>query len=645
MITLPFTLASGTTCGGVNDYTSANTGSCTASNNYKAGEDILWRFVAPSTGNVTITFTDNSGGAWMAAHLFLNCPSPSGTCIGTTGCSGCGAHSGTYPVTSGNTYYVMMDNWPSPSCGTFANLSITIAGAPPSPCAAPTPLAACGTTQSVTLTGSGDAAWVTNPCFSSPGQERIYSYTPPTTGAYTLTVTSATGGYIDYLWRTTACAPTGWTCIDDINLATGPLTIGTLTAGVPILLYLDAEGTSSRTHVFRIDCAAPITYNPCPPVGNIAACGSSGSVVSGTGAGAYALGPYTPSGQEKIFTYTANVTGVHTFNVTALTGSWIDFFWKPVGTCDGTGWNYWDDVNVTGLVPGDPGNGGVAPNFTSGQQYYIMWDAEDNSGRTVNFTVNCPSPVADPCAAQTAMPACGTSVTTTVAAGAGAWSGYLDCSIATFPINGKEYVYTYTPPASGNFVLEITALSIVDVGTYVEWLYTSNTCAAPQANWTCLADANTTGTTAPFALVGGTTYRFLVKAEGTGGASATWRLNCPPAPANDACAAPIVVSSYPYTSPVINNGWATDDLSAVICSGSGPFKNVWWTVTGVCGTMTAQTCGANFDTELAVYSGTCGSLVSIGCNDDAAAWALQRFATEPSYLDSYSRYGLLYLCR
>ena len=140
LITLPFTLASGTTCGGVDDYTSANTGSC-SSNNYKAGEDILWRFVAPSTGNVTITFTDNSGGAWMAAHLFLNCPSPSGTCIGTTGCSGCGAHSGTYPVTSGNTYYVMMDNWPSPSCGTFANLSITIAGAPPSPCAAPTPLA------------------------------------------------------------------------------------------------------------------------------------------------------------------------------------------------------------------------------------------------------------------------------------------------------------------------------------------------------------------------------------------------------------------------------------------------------------------------------------------------------------------------
>ncbi|MBK6830024.1 MAG: hypothetical protein IPG92_04405 [Flavobacteriales bacterium] len=381
-------------------------------------------------------------------------------------------------------------------------------------------------------------------------------------------------------------------------------------------------------------------YTPAPPVGNITACGASGSIVSGTGAGAYALGPFAPTGQEKIFTYTANATGVHTFNVTALTGSWIDFFWKPVGTCDGTGWNYWDDVNVTGIVPGDPGNGGVAPNFTSGQQYYIMWDAEDNLGRTVNFTVNCPV-AADPCTTPTAMPACGTSVTTTVAAGAGAWSGYLDCTVAFYPINGNEYVYTYTPPATGNFTLQATALSVVTAGTYVEFLYTSNACAAPQANWTCLADANGAFTTAPFLLTGGVTYRFLVKAEGTGGASATWRLNCPAPPANDACAAPIVVSSYPYTSPTpINNGWATDDFSTIGCAGSGPFKNVWWTVTGVCGTMTAQTCGANFDTELAVYSGTCGSLVSIGCNDDAAAGPCN--ATLQSHLTWTATQGTVY---
>ncbi|HRD54746.1 MAG TPA: hypothetical protein PKY96_19080, partial [Flavobacteriales bacterium] len=98
--------------------------------------------------------------------------------------------------------------------------------------------------------------------------------------------------------------------------------------------------------------------------------------------------------------------------------------------------------------------------------------------------------------------------------------------------------------------------------------------------------------------------------------NATWRVNCLP-PANDACATPIVVSSYPYTSPVINNSAATDDFTTSTCS--GPFKNVWWRVSGVCGTMTVSTCntGTNFDTELTVFEGACGTLTQVACNDDA----------------------------
>ncbi len=80
-----------------------------------------------------------------------------------------------------------------------------------------------------------------------------------------------------------------------------------------------------------------------------------------------------------------------------------------------------------------------------------------------------------------------------------------------------------------------------------------------------------------------------------------------PPPANDACANAINVTTYPYTSASISNASASDDSPVVggpyTCntSGSGgPYKNIWWRVTGICGTMTANLCGCDFDTEMAV---------------------------------------------
>ncbi|NUQ14783.1 MAG: HYR domain-containing protein [Flavobacteriales bacterium] len=83
---------------------------------------------------------------------------------------------------------------------------------------------------------------------------------------------------------------------------------------------------------------------------------------------------------------------------------------------------------------------------------------------------------------------------------------------------------------------------------------------------------------------------------------------------NDLCANAIAIASLPYTSGAVSNATATDDVPASACA--GPYKNLWWTVTGVCGTMTASTCGSSFDTEIAVFTGSCGSFTEVGCNDD-----------------------------
>ncbi len=98
---------------------------------------------------------------------------------------------------------------------------------------------------------------------------------------------------------------------------------------------------------------------------------------------------------------------------------------------------------------------------------------------------------------------------------------------------------------------------------------------------------------------------------------------------NDACANAINIgTSLPYTSAVINNSCAIDDFTTSTCA--GPYKNVWWTVTGpACvTTLTAITCtgGTNFDNEMAVFTGSCGSFTEVTCNDDNGAGCTSNYA-------------------
>ncbi|MDR1544492.1 MAG: immunoglobulin domain-containing protein [Prevotellaceae bacterium] len=123
-----------------------------------------------------------------------------------------------------------------------------------------TQITGCGTNYRQTVTLSGSGSWSSNPCYySSPGKEKIYSFTPTTTGFYNLVVTSASG-YVDYLWKSGSCSSSGWTCIDDIY-SSGSYTIGNLTAGTTYYILLDSESTLSRTHSFYIECASSLNLN------------------------------------------------------------------------------------------------------------------------------------------------------------------------------------------------------------------------------------------------------------------------------------------------------------------------------------------------------------------------------------------------
>ena len=463
--TFPHT-SSNTTCGKVNDYGTQCGGS------YGGGEDIVYQLNITTTGIYTINATATGGGSWLGWFLKSGAGcATAGTCLANA-VSGSGTvATGTYNFTATGTYFLIIDTWPTPNCSAF-NLSITPpGGGGGDPCSPTTALAACGTGQTVTLSGGG-AGWSVTACgFSTPGQERVYTFTPPTTGTYTIQVTSATGGYIDYFWKLASggCSSTGWTCIDDINAA-GTYGAMSWTAGVPVLLLLDPESTTSMTQTFQVNC--PAAFDPCSPTTALAACGTTQTAtLSGSGAGwsVTSCGFSTP-GQERVYTYTPTVTGNYTLEVTSSTGAYIDYFWKLAsGGCSSSGWTCIDDISTTGIY------GSMA--WTAGVPVLILLDAEGTASVSHTFRINCPTPppANDNCASATSISAL--PFTSAVVSNAFATDDNSLLSACDGPY--KNVWWTYTPTLCGpvtvatcpgsNFDTEIAVFSgscgaLVNVG-------------------------------------------------------------------------------------------------------------------------------------------------------------------------------------
>jgi HYR domain. len=242
----------------------------------------------------------------------------------------------------------------------------------------------CNTATSVTLSGSG--AWNTTACgFSTPGNEKIYSFTPTTTGTHDLQVTSTnSGGYIDYFFKAASggCNSSGWTCIDDIFSPT-TVSLGTLTAGTTYYILLDAETTSSVTHTFQINCPTPA--DACSSITTINCNTAATATLSGAGSWNTTACGFSTPGNERIYSFTAASTGVHSLQVTSTNSAgYIDYFIKAAsGGCNSSGWTCILDIFSPTTVS--------LGTLTAGTTYYILLDAETTSSVTHTFQILCPS--------------------------------------------------------------------------------------------------------------------------------------------------------------------------------------------------------------------------------------------------------------
>ena len=90
----------------------------------------------------------------------------------------------------------------------------------------------------------------------------------------------------------------------------------------------------------------------------------------------------------------------------------------------------------------------------------------------------------------------------------------------------------------------------------------------------------------------------------------------PPTLANDQCSGAIALMTG--STYIMSTTTATSTGDPVPGCGYNPGKGVWFTYAPpASGTVTISTCGSDFDTVLAVYSGACGSLTQVACDDDS----------------------------
>ena len=333
------------------------------------------------------------------------------------------------------------------------------------------------------------------------------------------------------------------------------------------------------------------------------------------------------SGQDYIFQFTPPAAGcfdLSLFNTTANTNPGIFVYFG----CPG----------LTNLIGYQLGAGGTTLNLTNlalgTGTYYIVVDNDTSTALATNFAFSiqnssAAAPSNDACAsAQSVTPVVGSSCTSAVnysvscatPSPAGLYpnpgcAGFVDVAngdvwFTMTSISSDPHLITIQPGSSGT--------SATDLGMAI---YTGN-CAS----MTLIAcDDNSAGSGMPRISVLppslGTVYYLRIWSN-SGGTPGTFRIcaisGC--SPANDFCsgATPLVLGvNTSFQSNVCASAAGASDGGVATCWDAGTLNTVWYTVIASSTSIKIRTRLRTLtDSQIAVYSGTCGNLTQIGCNDN-----------------------------
>ncbi|MFY7885590.1 MAG: hypothetical protein ACOVOV_12205, partial [Dolichospermum sp.] len=355
-------------------YTTYSNSGATASTGVTApgcanylGGDVWFSAVVPATGVLTVDL--QSGVITDSGMAFY-----SGTCGSLTllecddddSTNGLMSNISMAGLTPGQTIYIRVWEYGNDNNGTFG-ICATTTLPPNDPCTSISNIATCGSANSVTIP-AGAGGYSPSSCgWSTPGVERIYTFTPESTGNFTITQTSSFG-FIDYQFKPVSlgCSSSGWTCIDDLSGA-GTSPSFTLIAGTQYYILLDPEVSTGGSVNFTINCPTPPLTNdePCNAIALTVNTTCNYSTYTNSGAAASAgipdPGCASYSGGDVWFSAVVPAAGVLTVDLQSgvMTDSGMAFYSGACGSlnlleCDDDDSNNgaMSSISMTGLTPG-----------------------------------------------------------------------------------------------------------------------------------------------------------------------------------------------------------------------------------------------------------------------------------------------------
>ncbi|MDO3426952.1 fibronectin type III domain-containing protein [Chryseobacterium sp. APV1] len=198
----------------------------------------------------------------------------------------------------------------------------------------------------------------------------------------------------------------------------------------------------------------------------------------------------------------------------------------------------------------------------------------------------------------------------------------------------KSFCPTVTAPSAAATNVSVTPTFTWTAVTGVSGYKLSIGTSAGASNIMNAQDlGNVTSYTLPTALSYNTTYYYTLNAydamSTSQGCSERSFTTAPPPPANDECSGAIALTpggTFAQNAVTATNSGATatsDATATHSCQTTG-YRDVWYSVVvPASGNITIETqsvSGSNVtDTVLGVYSGSCGALTQIGCDDDSSS--------------------------
>lgn len=518
----------------------------------------------------------------------------------------------------------------SPGCAGALGTGVTSVASLPYASGAGT---TCGAVDDITATN----AIICGANWYYGGEDRVWTFTPTASGQVTIAVTSA-GSYTGLTvydgcpLLVNPCGASG-SCIGFAQSFSGSQTVtACVTAGVTYYVVLDSWPTPTCNAYSNLTISAPVPPGSCP-LGtgqvNVASLpyNSTGRTTCGkvddfTTSNTVTCGSTSYfGGEDEVFVFTPTASGQITINMVSAasyTGMTLYNGCPSSTSCSGT------PGTCVAFAQDFNGSKSMCVNVTAGTTYYLITDSWPSpTCYAYDISITAPSgglPAGTTCANAPVIALPYNAVGhTTACYGNDYTTGTLNLCASGY-VTGEDRVYAVTVASA-----QCIGITLANASTWSIGLHVYSGCPGA-AGTTCLfTDGGYYPMTATVVLPAAGTY-YIVIDTWASPTNATYDLSVASygtGPANDLpCNATALTLGATVNGDNNCSGGAGEPATPT-CWWAGSLNTVWYSV--VCpasGQLKISTAlGTIANTQIQVYSGTCGSLTPVlnGCNDNANA--------------------------